>query len=220
MANCALCGKKIGFMETPTKEFDDSEGRGVCYECHKDFGYKILPDMKDLALEGKSLEEIKNIIANKYASNRDGVEYLEAYVDSKFEDLRAIKKENLEQKKIDSQEILNAKIKEQMITTGYNFEGYRILEYKGVVSGETVIGTGLLSELFSSGSDLFGIESNSFSGKMRKVKESALLKLKAQSVIAGGNAIIGVDFDYINFSSNMIGVSANGTSVVVEKIEE
>ena len=64
------------------------------------------------------------------------------------------------------------------------------------------------------------MESNSFSGKMRKVKESALVKLKAQSVQSGGNAIIGVDFDYINFSNNMIGVSANGTSVVVKKIEE
>lgn len=220
MSNCALCGKKIGFMETPTKEFDDSEGRGVCYECHKDFVYKIFPDVKDLAIKEKNLDEIKEIITNKYASNDDVAEYLEAYIDSKAEELSTIKKSSIEQKKYDPQEILNVKIKEQMITTGYNFEGYRILEYKGVVSGETVIGTGLLSELFSSGSDLFGIESNSFSGKMRKVKESALVKLKAQSVIAGGNAIIGVDFDYINFSSNMIGVSANGTSVVVKKIEE
>lgn len=70
------------------------------------------------------------------------------------------------------------------------------------------------------GSDLLGIESNSFSEKMRQVKQSSLTKLKAQSVLAGGNAVIGVDFDYLTFSNNMIGVSANGTSVVIEKIEE
>lgn len=34
----------------------------------------------------------------------------------------------------------------------------------------------------------------------------------------GGNALISVTFDYINFPSNMIGVIANGT--VVEIIEQ
>ena len=33
------------------------------------------------------------------------------------------------------------------------------------------------------------------------------------------NAIIGIDFDITTFSNNMIGVSANGTAVVVEKID-
>ena len=33
----------------------------------------------------------------------------------------------------------------------------------------------------------------------------------------GGNAIIGVDFDYITFHGNMIGVVANGTSVILEE---
>mgnify|MGYP002474615196 FL=1 len=32
------------------------------------------------------------------------------------------------------------------------------------------------------------------------------------------NAIIGIDFDITTFSNNMIGVSVNGTAVVVEEI--
>jgi uncharacterized protein YbjQ (UPF0145 family) len=39
-----------------------------------------------------------------------------------------------------------------------------------------------------------------------------------KSVLVGGNAIIGVDFDYIMFSNNMIGVVANGTSVIIEEM--
>ena len=39
-----------------------------------------------------------------------------------------------------------------------------------------------------------------------------------KSIDAGGNALIGVDFDYITFHGNMIGVVANGTSVIVEKL--
>lgn len=37
------------------------------------------------------------------------------------------------------------------------------------------------------------------------------------SIIKGGNAIIGVTFNCITFSNNMIAVSANGTSVVIRK---
>ena len=54
---------------------------------------------------------------------------------------------------------------------------------------------------------------------MEKAKEAALDKMIKNSVEAGGNAIIGVDFDYITFAYNMIGVVASGTSVVIEKIQ-
>jgi len=55
---------------------------------------------------------------------------------------------------------------------------------------------------------------------MIEVKNAAKQRLIIQSVNLGGNAVIGVDFDYINFSNNMIGVSANGTSVTIEEMEE
>ena len=55
---------------------------------------------------------------------------------------------------------------------------------------------------------------------MIEVKNAAKQRLIEQSVMLGGNAIIGIDFDYINFSANMIGVSANGTSVTIEKVED
>lgn len=37
------------------------------------------------------------------------------------------------------------------------------------------------------------------------------------SVSRGGNAIIGISFEYITFPNNMIGVGVNGTSVVIKK---
>lgn len=49
-------------------------------------------------------------------------------------------------------------------------------------------------------------------------KKVAVEKLAIKSVQEGGNAIIGIDCDYITFANNMIGVVANGTSVVIEKI--
>lgn len=105
-----------------------------------------------------------------------------------------------------------------MLTTGYNFERYRIVDYKGVISGQVVLGTGFLSEFSSSLADFFGTEANRFSDKLEKAKDAAKERLIEKSVLSGGNAVIGVDFDYIMFSSNMVGVVANGTSVIIEKI--
>lgn len=41
-----------------------------------------------------------------------------------------------------------------------------------------------------------------------------------EAINQGGNAIIGVTFDYISFGSDMISVVANGTVVQIEKQDE
>lgn len=104
-----------------------------------------------------------------------------------------------------------------MLTTGFSFEGHTIRRYAGVISAQVVMGTGFLSELSASVSDFLGEENDAFAKKMERAKDAALTKLIEKSIEKGGNAIIGVDFDYITFSSNMIGVVTNGTSVVIEK---
>lgn len=53
-----------------------------------------------------------------------------------------------------------------------------------------------------------------------QAKEVAISRMTDVSVSKNGNAIIGVAFNYAVFGNNMIGVSANGTSVVVEKLPE
>ena len=44
------------------------------------------------------------------------------------------------------------------------------------------------------------------------------VELIKKSAALGGNAVIGIDIDYNMFSNNVIGVIANGTSVVIRKI--
>lgn len=83
-------------------------------------------------------------------------------------------------------------LKDFMLTSGYNFEGYKIKEYNGVVSGEVVMGTGFLSEISASINDLLGSTSEEFRKKMKKAKEIAILRMIESAVSKGGNAIIGV----------------------------
>ncbi len=104
-----------------------------------------------------------------------------------------------------------------LITSGYNFEGYKIKKYYTVASASTVMGTGLVSELSASLSDTFGLTSNSFEKKMDAAKEISHRKLALKAHLMGANAIIGVDFDYLTLGNNMIAVSANGTPVIIEK---
>lgn len=119
----------------------------------------------------------------------------------------------------DEQLELKKKVDSHMLTTGYNFEGYRIKKYYGIVSGHIVMGTGFLSELSSSLSDLLGDSDSLFAHKMDRAKGEAIKTLIEKSVTKGGNALIGIDFDYAIFQNNMIGISANGTSVLIEAID-
>lgn len=102
-----------------------------------------------------------------------------------------------------------------LMTTGYNFDGYTITEYKRVIAGECVIGTGFLSDLSAVVNDFFGTTSNTLSRKLDEARSYATRNLIERAENFGANAIIGVDFDYITLAGNMLAVVANGTAVCV-----
>ena len=107
-------------------------------------------------------------------------------------------------------------VKNHKLTTGYCFEGYQITKYLGLVSGESVMGTGFLADFKAGISYLFGTESKGYSEKLKAAKKAALFDMIAESNQIGGNAVIGVTFGFVVFSGNMIGISVNGTSVKLE----
>ncbi len=105
------------------------------------------------------------------------------------------------------------------MTSGYNFEGYDIVEYLVIYSGECALGTGFLSTLGAGFSDFLGTNSGRYSGKLEQAKDYALQELYSNVKNAGGNAIIGLDIDYTTFSSDIMGVIANGTAVKIERVD-
>ena len=127
-----------------------------------------------------------------------------------------IREENL-QKILEQQRQYREKLKNHLLTTGFSFEGYRIENYLGIVTGETIMGTGYLSDIASAVSDVFGMEASDYSVKLRMAKQAVLNIIIKNSVDLGGNAIIGISYELMAFSGNMIGVSVTGTSVTVRK---
>lgn len=110
-----------------------------------------------------------------------------------------------------------ANLDSYMMTTGYTFEGYKITAYHGVISGESVLGTGFLSSWNASISDMLGAESSAFIDKLKEARQLAKQRVAQASAAAGGNAIIGIDIEYTMFTNDMIGVIITGTSVTIEK---
>lgn len=166
--------------------------------------FLILEDQLDLYSE----EEIAIIKEELFSRQDDPL-----VQDAMAEEQELFETQEIERLKKEKRE----KFSNHLMTTGFNFEGYEIQKYVGVISEEVVLGTGFISEFSAAVSDFFGGASNAFSRKLKAAKDAATEKLIASSILKGGNAIIGVDFDYITFASNMIGVIANGTSVVVRK---
>ncbi len=111
---------------------------------------------------------------------------------------------------------MNNSTEKFLITSGYDFEGYKILEYLGFCSGECALGTGFLSSLGATFADIMGTNSYMYSEKLATARSTALNKLQENAVMLGANALIGVDVDYTTFSADIMGVIANGTAVIVQ----
>jgi uncharacterized protein YbjQ (UPF0145 family) len=105
-----------------------------------------------------------------------------------------------------------------LVTTTHNIEGRQIKEYKGLVSGEAILGANLFKDLFASITDVIGGRSGAYERELRKAKEIALEEMKAEARQLGANAVVAVDLDYETIGSgggNMLMVSASGTAVVL-----
>jgi uncharacterized protein YbjQ (UPF0145 family) len=106
-----------------------------------------------------------------------------------------------------------------LITTTPNVEGKKISEYKGLVSGEAILGANLFKDLFASITDVIGGRSGSYERELRKAKDIALEEMKEEARRLGANAVIAIDLDYETIGSgggNMLMVSASGTAVIIE----
>jgi uncharacterized protein YbjQ (UPF0145 family) len=105
-----------------------------------------------------------------------------------------------------------------IVTTTNNIDGYKVKRYIDIESIEIVLGTGVLSEFTAGIGDVFGLRSAAFEGKLSNAKKNAMQLLKYSALKKGGNAVIGIDIDYTEFSGNRIGLIINGTIVEIEPI--
>jgi len=105
-----------------------------------------------------------------------------------------------------------------LVTTTHNVEGKRILEYKGLVAGEAILGANLFRDLFASIRDIVGGRSGSYEKVLSDARKTAVSEMTDKAAQLGANAVIGVDIDYETVGTNgsMLMVTAAGTAVKIE----
>ena len=118
---------------------------------------------------------------------------------------------------------------QMLITSGFQFDGYKIVKYSGYISGDDAVSV-------DRGLAFLGLETNvkdELMASLVEIRRNALQELKEAAYNLGCNAVIGVDFDYLTLEPEtanlnggttylpyVFGVTANGNAVIIEKVED
>ena len=106
-----------------------------------------------------------------------------------------------------------------IITTTPTVEGKQIVAYRGIVTGEAILGANIFRDLFAGIRDIVGGRSGAYERELRRARELALSEMTEDAVAMGANAIVGVDLDYETITmgdrGGMLMVTASGTAVTV-----
>lgn len=104
-----------------------------------------------------------------------------------------------------------------ILTTTPSVEGHPVREYKGIVTGEAILGANVFKDLFAGIRDLVGGRSGTYEKELGRARQIALDELQQAAREKGANAVVGIDLDYevLGQSNGMLMVTASGTAVVV-----
>lgn len=102
-----------------------------------------------------------------------------------------------------------------ILTTTPTIEGRTIVEYKGVVFGEVIVGVNFIKDFAASIRDLIGGRSNTYEQELVDARQTAMNELEARAKSMGADAVVGIDIDYevLGQSGGMLMVTASGTAV-------
>ena len=237
MASCINCGKGLTGLNQTYPLWDGTSDR-MCNKCKEKYErFRKQVDFNSCTSGGDMILKYSDDLKN-FGFTESGIVYLGKYVDSfKGTDTAEAGMENMkisadaayaqmkEKAAQDAQRELEKQkaISEILISSGFNFEGYRITKYSGYISGDDAVQIprgGIFGK--NHGQDL--------TNALVKIRIQALRELKEAAYDLGCNAVIGVDFDYITLepeTANITGgtlyepyvicVTANGNAVIIEK---
>ena len=104
-----------------------------------------------------------------------------------------------------------------LLSTTPTIEGQPIREYKGVVTGETIIGANIFKDLFAGIRDIVGGRAGSYERVLAEAKDTSMREMRQRAQAMGANAIVGIDIDYetVGNGGSMLMVATSGTAVVI-----
>jgi uncharacterized protein YbjQ (UPF0145 family) len=107
---------------------------------------------------------------------------------------------------------------EEMTTTAFTLDGYRIVHSLGVVRGVTVRSRSLLGTIGARFETMIGGHITMLTTLCERARSDAFELLLAHAQRRGANAIVGIRYDATEIMSGVSEVLCYGTAVVVEPL--
>ena len=103
-------------------------------------------------------------------------------------------------------------------STTPSLQGREILEYKGVVVGEAILGANIFKDIFGAVRDIVGGRAGAYEEELGRARDIAFQEMETEARAMGANAIVGIDIDYevIGMKGGMMMVSVSGTAVKIK----
>jgi uncharacterized protein YbjQ (UPF0145 family) len=105
-----------------------------------------------------------------------------------------------------------------MVTTAFDFDGYKIVKNLGIVRGIIVRSRSLFGTLGGTLQTIFGGNISLFTELCEKTREDSFELMISHAEKMGANAIIGARYDTTELLQGVSEVLCYGTAVVLEKI--
>ena len=104
-----------------------------------------------------------------------------------------------------------------ILTTTNCVEGYKVVEYHGVVFGECITGINFIKDISAGFRDFFGGRSKSYEEELLSCRNESIKEIMDRAKEKGANAVIGIKMDYemLGASNGMMMVTCSGTAVSI-----
>ena len=108
----------------------------------------------------------------------------------------------------------------RFVTTTFDFNGYRIVEYYGIVRGITVRSRSVIGNIGAGFQSVFGGKISIYTTLCEQAREEAFENMiqHVNDGIVGANAIVGVRYDANEVTRGTTEVICYGTAVKIERV--
>jgi uncharacterized protein YbjQ (UPF0145 family) len=105
----------------------------------------------------------------------------------------------------------------KFVTTSFDFKGYTITEYHGVVRGITVRSRSVVGNIGAGFQSLVGGNITIYTNLCERAREEAFEKMIEHAQQTNANALIGIRYDANEVASGITEVICYGTAVTIVK---
>ena len=103
------------------------------------------------------------------------------------------------------------------VTTTFDFNGHRIVEYKGIVRGIIVRSPTIMQGILGGLKNVIGGKIGAYTEMCEQTRQDAYAELLKHAEELGANAIVGFRYDSSDLKDSSTEVLCYGTAVVIEK---